>query len=126
MEGKDIVYIDSWLQSEFYDAKKEFFLSAASQWLQLEMADKKPDELDDYHEWSVFDNNDQPISPQQDNGIDCGIYVIFNACLLSKQIPLDYKPSHIEFFRRTIATTLCTGSLDWLPTNDNYFTLADI
>ena len=48
-------------------------------------------------------------SPQQSNGVDCGIFTMMAGNFLSDDLGLPFCQYHIPFFRRTIAADILRG-----------------
>lgn len=71
---------------------------------------KKKTKTNSYVTWAI--NNDGN-SPQQTNGVDCGIFTMLCADYRSDNLPLDYNQEEMVFFRKKIAADLYRGRLDY-------------
>ncbi|KAJ5782670.1 Peptidase C48 SUMO/Sentrin/Ubl1 [Penicillium paradoxum] len=73
------------------------------QWLRGELGPKYKDE-----EWTVLPS----VSSQQDNGSDCGVFLLTNAKAIAVGVdPAAFGPSHIPLLRRKIVAELMNGGL---------------
>lgn len=52
-------------------------------------------------------------TPQQFNGNDCGVFAIMYADFLTDELPLEFKHTDIDLFRRRICAAVLRGSLDY-------------
>jgi Ulp1 family protease len=52
-------------------------------------------------------------SPQQGNGVDCGVFVCINAEFISEGIPLLYSKLDLPLVRRKITAYLLSKELDY-------------
>lgn len=51
-------------------------------------------------------------SPKQENGYDCGVFMIANLSLLARDLPLDYSQKHILDFRKATALRILRKNWD--------------
>lgn len=88
MIEKKISYYDS---LNDYQNKGNFYLHILKNWIKDEVHDKCKEKiiLDD---WKLVIEN----CPKQDNGCDCGLFVIYNADYLSRNLPLNYNNADID------------------------------
>ena len=88
------------------------YLKALLQWVQDEHKDKKGSELDT-SDWRL-EPCDAESTPQQMNGVDCGVFTTMFADFLSDALPLmSFQQMHIPMFRRKIAHFILNGELDY-------------
>ena len=104
MAKKEIHYYDSMSG----DGKK--YLEGMKKWLIDEYLDKKKGEFN-IENWILIDR--EKHVPQQQNGVDCGMFSIVCADFLSDDLPLDYAQQDMPFFRKKIAAAVINGSLDY-------------
>lgn len=72
-------------------------------WLRGELGSKYKED-----EWTVLGS----VSSQQDNGSDCGVFLLTNAKAIALGIePTAFGPSHIKLLRRKIVAELMNGGL---------------
>jgi len=105
IQRKEIHYYDSMSGS----GKK--WLDGLLNWLVDETKGKKGQGQNklDTREWRLVDC--EPTVPQQNNGLDCGVFAMMCADFISDDLPLDYTQENIPFFRRKIAADIIRGSL---------------
>jgi hypothetical protein len=56
--------------------------------------------------------------PTQENGIDCGVFMLMFADFLTDDLPLQFDQRNVELFRKKICAALIRGSINYpLPAN---------
>jgi sentrin-specific protease 1 len=103
------------LEIHYYDSmsgngKSKDWLDGLLQWLVDEALDKKRATLDT-SKWCLLDCEEHV--PQQNNGVDCGVFALMCADFLSDNLPLTYTQDNMAFFRRKIAADIIRGSLQY-------------
>jgi sentrin-specific protease 1 len=103
---------------EYYDSMRglgaDFLMKGLWRWLGDERTLKKlnlPES--EINDWEFINKNPRHI-PQQNNGIDCGLYLIMNADFLSDNVPITrdtYSHLHMLYFRNKIAVDILRKSL---------------
>lgn len=111
-----------WVMAVVYMAKQEIhyydsmsgggrrYLESIRRWLEDESRDKKKKEYDTSH-WKLIDRENHV--PQQQNGVDCGMFSIICADFLSDDLPLDYEQSEMRTNRYRVATAIMKGKLGY-------------
>ncbi|OAX80570.1 hypothetical protein ACJ72_05096 [Emergomyces africanus] len=86
-------------------------IARVKEWLRSELGDRFVDE-----EWRVLPS----ISPQQNNGYDCGVFLLTTAKLVSFGKPLKYGARDIPDIRKRIVAELMNGGFfgDFDPKNE--------
>lgn len=107
---------------EYYDSMNGLgatnLMNGLLRWLRDEcnrIKYEKPQSFFDLTNWSLINKNPRHI-PQQNNGIDCGLYVIMNADFLSDDVPITrdtYNFSDMLYFRNKIAVDILRKSLKY-------------
>ncbi|OJD28447.1 hypothetical protein ACJ73_00134 [Blastomyces percursus] len=89
-------------------------IATAKEWLRGELGDRFVEE-----EWRVLPS----ISPQQNNGSDCGVFLLTTAKLVSLGKPLKYGARDIPEIRKRIVAELMNGGFfgDFDPKKDEMF-----
>ena len=87
---------------EYYDSLRGgegAVLRYLRRWLEDEHLEKMKAPLDT-SEWTeaVWKSG----TPQQQNGYDCGVFLVTTADYLSRDADLDFTQTHIEYFRRRL------------------------
>ena len=90
------------------------YLDALFRYLQDEHLDKKKTPLPDIDQWTL-QNCIRRETPQQDNGYDCGMFVIVFADFLSENLPLSFGQQHIYSFRNKVCASIMAGKLWYCP-----------
>ena len=72
-------------------------------WLIDEMKMKQKMDLD-HNSWTYIQN--RSFIPQQENTIDCGIFVMMYADFLADDLPLDFTQKDIITYRKKIAASI--------------------
>lgn len=83
------------------------FLQAIFQYIQDEHKDKKKAPLPDVHEWRLVPCTAD--TPQQQNLVDCGVFVCMFADFVTKDCPLLFGQQHIDKCRDRIALSILQG-----------------
>lgn len=106
MKERYIAYYDSMAGSG------SKYLKALLQWVQDEHKDKKGSDLD-VSEWKLVPCEAE-ATPQQLNGVDCGVFTTMFADFISDALPLmSFQQMHIPLFRRKIAHFILNGEIDY-------------
>ena len=58
-------------------------------------------------------NPNMPAVPQQSNYVDCGVFTIVCADVLSDNLNLSYNQTNIPLFRNKIGMSIIRGSLNY-------------
>ena len=85
----------------------EGFLQAIFQYIQDEHQDKKKAPLPDAEQWNLVPCTDD--TPQQQNGVDCGVFTCMFADFVTKNCPLEFGQEHIDQCRDRIALSILQG-----------------
>lgn len=110
MLDKTIAYYDS-----MNGNAPDFLMKGFLKWLEDECNAKRANRDVDTTEENWKFINKKHI-PQQNNGIDCGLYVIMNADFLSDGVPVTpktYSSDHMQNFREKIAADILRCSLSY-------------
>ena len=107
---KRIQYYDS-IAGYGGPALEDKYLNALFQWLQDEHKDKCGTELPDKESWKK-DRCNKKSTPQQKNGVDCGVFTIMFADYLSDNLKLSFTQKDIPKFRLKIGHHILNGKLD--------------
>ncbi len=104
IQEKVIEYVDSMK----YGYGKSY-CQALSMWLAKEA--KKSSVPFKNSEWMSWRQNE--FYPTQDNGYDCGLYVVVSADVISLQLPLDmsFNASHMPHLRKLVGVNILRGTL---------------
>ena len=78
-------------------------------YLQDEYRQNSGQEMQNISGWQ-FVNNQEGI-PRQQNGHDCGVFMLLYADFLSEDLPLHFNQTHIDSFREKICYSIITGKL---------------
>ncbi|KAI1989399.1 hypothetical protein LOZ51_005212 [Ophidiomyces ophidiicola] len=84
-------------------SSSSFHIANVKKWLRGELGHLFVDE-----EWQVLPST----SPQQNNGSDCGVFLLTTAKLVSLGQPLSYGPKNIPTIRKRIVAELLNGGFD--------------
>ena len=96
---------------EYYDRYADRS-SEVLPYLQRYVSDKASDKLED---GEVLDTRPWTqrsmyrFSPKQNDGVNCGVFMLMFARYLARGEPLDFSQQHMEFFRRRIASDVLEG-----------------
>lgn len=101
LKAKTIKYYDSMGKAN------EKVLAMLASYLQEEMRDKKQQVLD-MSGWQI--ENVAGI-PQQQNGYDCGVFSCMFAEFVTRNRPLTFSQSHMEYFRQKMVLEISTGKM---------------
>jgi len=82
-------------------------LKGLLQYMVDEYKDKKKKVLD-VNEWTLVHN--QPDTPEQANGYDCGVFTCMFADFISRNQPLTFTQDHVTECRERIALSILNGS----------------
>jgi Ulp1 family protease len=82
----------------------QYYMDTARQWIMDEAAVHPSAAFDASLDWSLVHR--KRAIPQQDNGSDCGMYVIMFADFLSDDLPLSFGPSDMLAFRTKVGCDL--------------------
>jgi len=101
---------------EFYDSMRgpaEKHFQVLRRWIKDEWLDKKKQQLD----LSQWEDYTPPRCPQQNNGIDCGVFVCKFADCVGRQLDLNGQPApfgqqHMTLFRRRLCLELIRGKME--------------
>lgn len=104
IQKKEIHYYDSMSGS----GRK--YLQPLLNWVRDDAKDKKNVDIDTT-QWKLLDRMD--YVPQQENGYDCGMFVITCADYLSDDLPLSYDQEDIGSNRVTFAAAIIRGSISY-------------
>lgn len=104
MQLKEIHYYDS------MSGGGRKYLEAIRRWLVDEMKDKKKADYD-VSDWKLIDR--ERHVPQQQNGVDCGVFSIICADYLSDDLPMCYTQSEMPMNRLRVAAAIMRGSLNY-------------
>jgi len=103
-QSKEIYYYDSLHMNGMR------FITAFKRWLQDESMNKRGIPLN-INEWRVFHNPTD--TPRQENGSDCGVFVIMGARAIAYNQPLSsYNQSGMQLYRSMIGNHLLRNSLE--------------
>ncbi len=99
------------MEVKYYDSmggvgRGEIYLDALKRWL-VEEAEVKGRSDIDIEEWNFEDLAKK--CPQQEGGIDCGVFVYINADFIADNLSLSYSMSDIPLVRRKITAYLLCG-----------------
>ena len=86
------------------------YLNAALQYLGDE-AEKLNIDGFDASEWTLIPNIHG--TPQQDNGFDCGVFVVMFADHITDDLPLAISQTNMPFFRNKICADVLRGTLKY-------------
>ena len=98
-------------QIHYYDSingRGLHFLDGMLQWIIDEASDKKGLKVNP-SEWSLV--SQEGYVPQQENGVDCGMFTIMMTDMLSDKLPLTFNQNHIPTLRNKVATDIIRGEL---------------
>ena len=106
-----VVYIQR-KEIHYYDSMSgpgKKYIEGVLRWLQDEAKDKKGTDNYDTSDWATFDR--EPFVPQQQNGVDCGVFTTVCADFVSDDLELMYSQGDMPFFREKICADILRGSL---------------
>ena len=105
VQQRSIVYYDSMGGSgkHYTKALVKFFCDESKSRKGVEMSEQ---------EWGVS-ASDRRCTPQQQNGVDCGMFSILFADYITDDLPLDFDQSQIPEFRRRVTAAIARGSLNY-------------
>jgi sentrin-specific protease 1 len=103
MEEKTIVYYDS------MGDRDQALLHTVLDYLKQEHRDKKKCELDS-DRWTLSHADN---IPKQENGYDCGLFLLKYAQCLARGQPLDFSQDNMDFFRQRLIWEIINKSLEW-------------
>lgn len=63
-------------------------------------------------EWTAGPS-ERSETPQQNNGVDCGVFTILFADYITDDLPLEFHQNQIDDFRRRITAAIARGSLNY-------------
>ena len=108
--SKEIHYYDS------QNGRGLKYLRGLLRWLRDEHQSKKLTTFDP-KEWKLQSKTD--IMPQQENGYDCGIFLLMAADYLMAQLPFTFNQSQANRVRQKVGTDIVRGQLSY-ATSLNY------
>ncbi len=100
---KEIRYYDSMSGSGIK------WLKALLQWLKDETFHKKGEVLDESSWKRINSGEHRVLVPQQNNGVDCGVFVCVAADFIQDDLPLTYSQEDMPFFRKKITADIIRG-----------------
>lgn len=103
IQEKKIIFYDS----AGVNGKK--YLEGALQYL-VDEADKI-NYYFDKNDWTLISYADG--LPSQENGYDCGVYIMMYADFITDNLPLVFSQEHIDLFRKKICLNILNGSLNY-------------
>ncbi|XP_016998257.3 interaptin isoform X2 [Drosophila takahashii] len=101
MRNKTIHYYDSMGQPN------QPVLNALEAYLREESLDKRKQPFDT----SVFKIESAPNVPQQQNGSDCGVFSCMFAEYISRDVPITFCQTEMEYFRRKMVLEIAAGEI---------------
>jgi len=97
------MYYHSFHSFNIYSISGQYYLEATRRWIIDEAAGRK-NVLYGIKDWKLVHRKKD--IPQQDNGNDCGMYVLMYADFLSDDLPLSFEPANMLAFRTKVGTDL--------------------
>jgi sentrin-specific protease 1 len=92
---------------KYLNALKQYMKDEANKQLNLGY-DSKFDES----EWETYSNPIE-LTPQQNNGKDCGVFTIMFADFITDDLPLRFDQSQIPQLRKRICAAVLQGTIDY-------------
>ena len=92
---------------KYLNALKQYMKDEAKKQLDLGY-DCKFDES----EWETYSNPIE-LTPQQDNGVDCGAFTTMFADFITDDLPLRFDQSSLPLLRRRICAAVLQGTIDY-------------
>jgi sentrin-specific protease 1 len=102
LHNRELKYLDS---LGLHDATSEECLTRFAEWIDDEAKRQKRDVLDANTWLQVY----PPNIPQQNNGYDCGVFVLMYADWIARGHPFNFTQDDIPFLRRRIASEIIAG-----------------
>ena len=97
IQGKTIESVDS---LGLHDEDSEERLELLKDYLEREHKAKKGNPLPNANEWELIGSSED--TPQQENGFDCGVFMLVACILLAVGEPLDFSHDDIDLFRKRL------------------------
>mmetsp|Transcript_15098 Transcript_15098/g.30446 ORF Transcript_15098/g.30446 Transcript_15098/m.30446 type:complete len:257 (+) Transcript_15098:1427-2197(+) len=83
-------------------------LEALKGYFEAEHEAKKGAPLPDADDWELIEGTSE--TPQQENGFDCGVFMLMACILLAVGEPLDFSQEDIALFRERITVLICKAN----------------
>ena len=85
------------------------YLDGMLRYLRLKFNDKSMLHGREFGKWTT--ESAGRSTPQQENGYDCGVYVVLTADFISDDLPLTFNANHVTSHRLMMAAAIMRGRL---------------